>query len=116
MAEHRQQIQRRQRVYRQRRDIFNEYNDDELIKRFRMNRAGIITVADLVNRQRRDIFNEYNDNELIKRFRMNRAGIITVTDLVRDRLQSRTERNRPLSPETKVAITLRYLATGKMQQ
>ncbi|XP_063884700.1 putative nuclease HARBI1 [Scylla paramamosain] len=82
MAEQQQQLQRRQRVYRQQLDVFNKYNDDELIKRFRMNRAGIITVA----------------------------------DLVRDKLQSRTERNQPLSPETKVAITLRYLATGKMQQ
>lgn len=82
MANHGQQQQRPQRVYRQRRDIFNEYSDDELIKRYRLDRA----------------------------------GIIAVTDLVRDRLQSRTERNRPLSPEMKVAITLRYLATGKMQQ
>ncbi|XP_063885418.1 putative nuclease HARBI1 [Scylla paramamosain] len=82
MAEQQQQLQRRQRVYRQQRDVFNKYNDDELIQHFRMNRAGIITVA----------------------------------DLVRDKLQSRTERNQPLSPETKVAITLRYLATGKMQQ
>lgn len=67
-------------------------------------------------RQRRDIFREYSDDQLVKRFRLDRAGIIAVTDLVRDRLQCRTERNRPLDPETKVAITLRYLATGKMQQ
>ena len=67
-------------------------------------------------RQRRDIFRDYSDDQLVKRFRLDRAGIIAVTDLVRDRLQSRTERNRPLDPETKVAITLRYLATGKMQQ
>lgn len=67
-------------------------------------------------RQRRDIFNEYSDSELVKRFRLDRAGIIAVTDLVRDKLQSRTERSKPLSPEAKVAITLRFLATGKMQQ
>jgi len=67
-------------------------------------------------RERRYIFAEYNDAELLKRFRLDRSGIIAVTDLVRDKLQSKTERNRPLSPETKVAITLRYLATGKMQQ
>ena len=47
---------------------------------------------------------------------MDCAGIIAVTDLVRDKLQARTEKNKPLSPETKVAIPLRYLATGKMQQ
>ena len=62
-------------------------------------------------RQRRDIFRDYSDDQLVKRFRLDRAGIIAVTDLVRDRFQSRTERNRPLDPETKVAITLRYLAT-----
>lgn len=67
-------------------------------------------------RPRRDISNEYDDGDLIKRFRLDRAGIIAVTDLVRDKLKSRTERNKPLSPEMKVAITLRYLATGKMQQ
>ncbi|XP_063889741.1 putative nuclease HARBI1 [Scylla paramamosain] len=67
-------------------------------------------------RPRRDIFEGYNDAELIKRFRLDHAGIVTMADLVVDRLQSRTERNRPLNPETKVAITLRYLATGEMQQ
>ncbi|KAK3885897.1 hypothetical protein Pcinc_009915 [Petrolisthes cinctipes] len=67
-------------------------------------------------RQRRNIFHDYCDDQFIKRFRLDRAGIIAVTDLVRDKLQSRTERSRPLDPETKVAITLRYLATGKMQQ
>ncbi|KAK3859062.1 hypothetical protein Pcinc_034785 [Petrolisthes cinctipes] len=67
-------------------------------------------------RQRRNIFHDYSDDQFIKRFQLDRAGIIAVTDLVRDKLQSRTERSRPLDPETKVAITLQYLATGKMQQ
>ena len=67
-------------------------------------------------RVRRDIFADYNDAELLKRFRSDRAGMIAVTDLIRGKLQSKTDRNRPLNPETKVAITLRYLATGKMQQ
>ncbi|XP_063839756.1 putative nuclease HARBI1, partial [Scylla paramamosain] len=66
-------------------------------------------------RVRRDIFAEYDDAELLKRFRLDRAGIVAVTDIVRDKLQSKTERNRALTPEM-VAITLRYLATGKMQQ
>ena len=65
---------------------------------------------------RRDFFVEYDDTELLKRYRFDHAGIIAVNDLLRDKLQSKTERNRALSPETKVAITLRYLATGKMQQ
>ncbi len=39
-----------------------------------------------------------------------------MTDLVRDTLESDTKRNQALTPEMKVIITLRYLATGKMQQ
>ena len=69
-----------------------------------------------IYRRRRDVFDEYSDGEFIKRFRLDRAGIISVTDLVRDKLEARSQRNKPLSAETKVAITLRYLATGKMQQ
>ena len=38
-----------------------------------------------------------------------------VTSLVRDALSSDTKRKNPLTPEMKVIITLRYLATGKMQ-
>ena len=66
-------------------------------------------------RERRDIFNEFSDSELIKRYRLDRAGIIAVTNLIRERLEGRGGRNKPLSPELKVAITLRYLATGRMQ-
>ncbi|KAK4309423.1 hypothetical protein Pmani_018920 [Petrolisthes manimaculis] len=65
------------------------------------------------------------DAELIKRYRLDRAGIMLVTDLVRDNITSRssttnpqtTERRRkkPLTPETKIRVTLRYLATGKIK-
>ncbi|MPC50251.1 hypothetical protein E2C01_044075 [Portunus trituberculatus] len=48
MAEERLQQQWQRRHYRQRRDIFNEYSDSELVKRFRLDRAGIIAVTDLV--------------------------------------------------------------------
>ena len=66
-------------------------------------------------RDRRDILDEYDDAGLIKRFRLDRAGIVFLTDLVRGALQSQTERNKALTPEMKIIITLRYLATGKMQ-
>ncbi|XP_045104728.1 putative nuclease HARBI1 [Portunus trituberculatus] len=66
-------------------------------------------------RDRKDIFWDFSDAELIRRYRLDRAGIVAVTDLVRDELHSQTCRNKALSPELKVAITLRYLATGKMQ-
>ena len=58
---------------------------------------------------------DYSDAELIERYRLDSAGIRYVTDLLRDSLQSHTKRNKALIPETKVTITLRYLATGKMQ-
>ncbi|KAG7165860.1 hypothetical protein Hamer_G026261 [Homarus americanus] len=49
------------------------------------------------------------------RYRLDRAGIMVVTDLVRETLQGKTGRNRALTPEVKMAITLRYLVTGRMQ-
>ena len=68
-----------------------------------------------IYRDRRDVLNEYDDTELVKRYRLDRAGIIFVTNLVRERLRRPTLRNKALSPELKVVITLRYLVTGKMQ-
>ena len=50
-----------------------------------------------IYRQKGDIFTEYSDAELLKRFKLGRAGIIAVTDLVRDKLQSKSERNKFLS-------------------
>ncbi|XP_050734738.1 putative nuclease HARBI1 [Eriocheir sinensis] len=68
------------------------------------------------NYLRKDVLNELNDAELIKRYRLDREGILFVTNLVRAALKSDTNRSNPLTPELKVLITLRYLATGKMQQ
>ena len=66
--------------------------------------------------ERKDVLNELDDRELVKRYRLDRAGIVFVTDLVRERLRRPTARNKALSPEMQVIITLRYLATSKMQQ
>ncbi|KAK3849766.1 hypothetical protein Pcinc_003442 [Petrolisthes cinctipes] len=66
-------------------------------------------------RDRKDVLNELSDAELIKRYRLDRAGIMLVTDLVRERITNQTERSRAVTPEMKVLVTLRYLATGKMQ-
>lgn len=68
------------------------------------------------SRPRRDVLGELSDAELMKRYRFDREGILFVTDLVRDALQPPTNRNVPITPEMKVLMTLRYLATGKMQQ
>ncbi|XP_045107685.1 putative nuclease HARBI1 [Portunus trituberculatus] len=64
----------------------------------------------------RNILEELSDAELIKRYCLDREGILFVTNLVRDALSSNTNRRKPLSPEMKVIITLRYLATEKMHQ
>ena len=47
--------------------------------------------------------------------RLDRAGIVYVTDLVRGALESPSGRSGAISPEMKILITLRSLATGKMQ-
>ena len=39
---------RRERNFRPRRDIFNEYSDSELKQRFRLDRNGLMFVTDLV--------------------------------------------------------------------
>lgn len=67
-------------------------------------------------RGRRDILQTLNDSELIKRYRLEGAGIMFVVDLIRDALTSPTQCHNAISPEMKVITTLRYLATGKMQQ
>lgn len=56
-----------------------------------------------------------NDTELIKRYQLDREGIRFATNVVRAALESDTRRSNPLTPEIKVIITLRYLATGKLQ-
>ena len=61
------------------------------------------------------MLDELSDAELIKRYRLDRDGILYVSNLVREALTSETKRRNPLIPEMKVIITLRYLATGKMQ-
>ncbi|XP_046370447.2 putative nuclease HARBI1 isoform X1 [Haliotis rufescens] len=66
-------------------------------------------------RPRKNIFSVYSDTELIQRFRLDCAGILFVTNLIRDRLTSPTQRNNAITPEMKIAVMLRYLATGKMQ-
>ncbi|XP_067659984.1 putative nuclease HARBI1 [Haliotis asinina] len=68
-----------------------------------------------VFRPRKDIFTAYNDTELISRYRLDSGGMKFVTDLVRNELTSPTKRNMAIDADSKVAITLRYLATGKMQ-
>ena len=52
----------------------------------------------------------------MKHYRLDHAGIMFVVDLIRDALTSPTQRHNAILPEMKVITTLRYLATGKMQQ
>ena len=56
--------------------------------------------------------NELNDVELIKRYIFDRKGILYVANLVREAPCSETYRSNPLTPEVKVIIILRFLATN----
>uniref|UniRef100_A0AAZ1XDW7 Putative nuclease HARBI1 n=1 Tax=Oreochromis aureus TaxID=47969 RepID=A0AAZ1XDW7_OREAU len=67
-------------------------------------------------RGRRDVLQTLDDRELLRRYRLDCAGIMFVVDLLRDAITSPTRRHNAITPETKVITTLRYLATGKMQQ
>ena len=61
-------------------------------------------------------FDQYDDSEFKKRYRDDRAGLVFVTDLVRPVIGNLTRRSCAVTAETKVALLLRYLATGKMEQ
>ncbi len=47
-AQQEPQQQRRRRTFRERRDVLKEYNDQQLIETFRLDRAGILYLTDLV--------------------------------------------------------------------
>ena len=57
----------------------------------------------------------FDDAELVKRYRLDREGILLVSDMVGDAIAPKTNKSKAISVEMKVATTLRYLATGKMQ-
>lgn len=63
---------------------------------------------------RHNVLDELSDQELIKRFRLDRETILFVTNLVRPTLVRPRQRSHVLTPEQKIVILLRYLATGKM--
>ncbi len=54
--------------------------------------------------------------ELRKRFRFDERTILDLTDLIRTGLERETNRGQPLPPETKVMMTLRYLASNAHQR
>ncbi len=66
--------------------------------------------------ERKNVLELYDDRELIKRYRLDHQGILFVTDLVRNSITPQTIRNNALTAELKVIMTLRFLATEKMQQ
>ncbi|XP_033753051.1 putative nuclease HARBI1 [Pecten maximus] len=68
-----------------------------------------------VFQERKDPLQLYEDKDLIARYRMNAFGIRFVSRMLRPYLESPTDRNHALSVTVKVAIGLRFLATGKMQ-
>ncbi|MPC14194.1 hypothetical protein E2C01_006953 [Portunus trituberculatus] len=49
MAEHQQVRRRRQRIFCERKNVLDIYNDAEVIKKYRLDRAGIVSVTSLVS-------------------------------------------------------------------
>ena len=66
-------------------------------------------------RERKDCLGEYYNAELIRRFRLDLNGINFVEGLIRHDIQAGSLRNHALTSTQKLLLTLRYLATGKMQ-
>ncbi|XP_056121345.1 putative nuclease HARBI1 [Rhinichthys klamathensis goyatoka] len=66
---------------------------------------------------RRDVLQTLDDRELLRRYRLDRAGISCLWWISLEmQLLSPIRRHNAITPEKKVITTLRYLATGKMQQ
>ncbi|XP_067686105.1 putative nuclease HARBI1 [Haliotis asinina] len=64
---------------------------------------------------RNNILEKYTEKELTRRFRLSKDGIQFVVSLISNEISPLTQRSNPLSATEKVLLTLRYLATGKMQ-
>ena len=52
-GEPRHRLLRQRRTFRERKDVLNELDDREFVKRYRLDRAGIIFVPDLVRERLR---------------------------------------------------------------
>ena len=58
---------------------------------------------------------DYTDTDCIKKFCLNKDRIKVIINRLKDVLQSATNRNNPISPETKILASLRLLASGSFQ-
>ena len=64
-----------------------------------------------------DPLSTLNSDELYKNYRFTEEGIVTVTDLNKDDFfPIENDRGRPVSVQTAVLITLKYLASNTYQQ
>lgn len=66
-------------------------------------------------RKRKDSLVEYSDAELVEGYRLDSAGIHFIDGLIGDEIRSDSRRNCAISPLQKILLTIRFLATGKMQ-
>lgn len=66
-------------------------------------------------KERKDCLREYSNAELIKRFRLDMNGIQFVENIIGNEIRAGSLRNHALTSTQKLLLTLRYLATGKMQ-
>lgn len=61
-------------------------------------------------------FDVYDDAQFKKRYRMRKEIVTRLVDLLRNRLQSNSNRGRPISQDLQVLATLRYLAKGAYEE
>ena len=66
-------------------------------------------------REGKDPMREYNNGELIRRYRFDADGILFLENLVAADIQSGSEGNKAITVNKTLLVTLRYIATGKMQ-
>lgn len=59
--------------------------------------------------------NDYNDDEFKQRFRMTKSSFQKLLEMIGDGASMGRRGRKPIPMETKVLITLRYLATGSFQ-
>ena len=61
------------------------------------------------------VLNNFSDVECCHKFRLPRHKILETINTLNDDLSPITDKNNSISPETKVLVALRFLATGSFQ-
>ncbi|KAK9739323.1 hypothetical protein QE152_g9082 [Popillia japonica] len=83
----------------------------------------MLELVDLIDRQRRrkvfrpreNQFEKWNDLDFIRRFRFSKDGVRFILENITDEILHPTERNKAVTAETMLFVTLRFYATGFLQ-